>query len=118
MSAERDELDKLEGDDLLAAEYALGVLDGDVRAAVQARLVQDVVFAARVDAWNDKLAPLAESLEPTAPPASVKEQLNIRLFGESQSRSAGLAGWFESLTFWRAATGFAASAAVVAIALS
>ena len=45
--------------DMTAAEYALGVLDGDERRAAAARLVTDPAFAAEVASWEDRLSPLA-----------------------------------------------------------
>ena len=117
MSAERDKPEALEGDDLLAAEYALGVLEADARAEAQARLREDAAFAAKVEAWNAKLAPLAEGLAPQTPPASVKQQLTERLFGGDEPASKGAPGFLDSLAFWRGATAVAAGAALAAFAL-
>lgn len=46
--------------DLLAAELALGVLDGTERAAAEARAGADAGFAALVEAWRERLAPMLE----------------------------------------------------------
>ena len=53
--------------DLLAGEYVLGVLAPDERAAVERRLLDNPDLAARVAAWQVRLAPLAEDLAPVTP---------------------------------------------------
>ena len=55
----------------LAAEHALGVLSGPERAAAEARAARDPAFAALIDAWRERLAPLlAETPEASPPPAA------------------------------------------------
>lgn len=49
-----------EDDDILAAEYALGLLSPDEAAAVEARLKVDAPLSLRVAWWRDQLSPLAE----------------------------------------------------------
>jgi anti-sigma-K factor RskA len=54
--------------DMLAAEYVLGTLEGD-EAQEAARLLRvDPAFAAAVRAWEARLAPLADTVAPVAPP--------------------------------------------------
>lgn len=55
-------------DDILAAEYALGLLPPDEVAAVEARLPTDGPLSLRVAWWRDQLGSLAEdvSAEPSA----------------------------------------------------
>ncbi len=54
-------------DDMLAAEYALGLLDGADREAVQERLGIDTVLAQRVEWWRERFEPLSaqDSAEPS-----------------------------------------------------
>ena len=47
-------------DELIAAEYALGVLAGTERAAAERRIERDPTFANLVEAWEQRLAPLAD----------------------------------------------------------
>ena len=49
---ERDDID------MLAAEYVLGTLDAQERAAVDARRVREADLAAAIAAWEQRLAPL------------------------------------------------------------
>jgi len=48
-------------DDLLAAEYALGVLDPAERATIAARRQREPMLDAAISAWERQLAPLAEA---------------------------------------------------------
>ena len=52
----------------LAAEYALGLLDGTERAEARALLSSNPSFLAEVDAWTARLAPLLDEVEPSRPP--------------------------------------------------
>lgn len=82
-------------DDLIAAEYVLGTLPGDERAEARARAEVDGVFAARIRAWEDRLAPLNTNYE-EAPAPDLLPQIEDRLFGApARPRRAlfGL-GWF------------------------
>lgn len=64
MSAPRDQ----EQDDAdLAAEYVLGVLDGSTRRSVERRAAKDPAFAAEIDAWAERLGPLAAAVPPVEP---------------------------------------------------
>ncbi|MBP0618285.1 anti-sigma factor [Jiella mangrovi] len=71
----------------LAAEYALGVLSGAERRAAQRRLERDATFAADVDAWNERFAPLYEAIEPATPSSGVWPRISDEL-----SRMRRLAG--------------------------
>jgi len=98
-------------DDVLAGELALGVLSAQAYRAAQARRARDADFAARVVAWERRLAPwLAE-----VPAARVPEELWERLCRELGWRTGPRApSLWGSLVLWRSV---AALAAVVAIAL-
>jgi anti-sigma-K factor RskA len=63
--------DGFDGEDLTAAEYALGVLDREARAAVEARAEQDAAFAADILGWTVRLAPLIEEISPVEPSATL-----------------------------------------------
>jgi anti-sigma-K factor RskA len=94
---ETDDHDELSGDDLLAAEYALGVLDGPARAAAQTRIVRDHGFAALVTAWEQRLVPWAAEIEDVVPPARVWE----RVAAEIPAAPARRAGFLQSIAVWR-----------------
>ena len=63
MSGEPD----IRDDDVLAAEHALGVLSAAERAAAELRMASDPAFAADVEAWRERLAPLIDDIAAVAP---------------------------------------------------
>jgi anti-sigma-K factor RskA len=95
--------------DMTAAEYALGVLDGEERRAAAARMATDPAFAAQVLAWEDRLGPLAAEVSPSTPSPQVWTRIAAAL---------GTApGVWNNVVFWRGATvaGIAAAAASLVI---
>lgn len=66
-------------DDVLAAEYVLGVLDAPARLHAQARIAGEAMFAARVQAWEQRLAPLIDEIAPVDVPAHLWPRLRARL---------------------------------------
>ena len=112
------------GDDIVAAEYVLGVLPADERSAVAQRVEREPAFARLVDAWEQRLSPLSSAYEPVDPPAAVKAALDRRLFSQATSSSlatgpatAASSGLWASLAFWRglAAVSIAALALYAAV---
>ncbi len=59
----------------LAAEYALGVLEGDERAQALALLDTDPDFARMVDDWSRQLAPLSRLAPATPPPTDLWDRI-------------------------------------------
>ena len=54
-----------------AAERALRLNDGPADAALAARVETDPAFAAQVQAWDERFAPLYDEVEPVAAPLTV-----------------------------------------------
>lgn len=95
-------------DDALAAEYVLGVLALSERLAVQDRLRRDSAFAARITAWENRLADLNDGFG-EAPAPNLMPQIEARIFGQPAPRRRPLFGWLAgALT--------AAAVALVAVA--
>jgi anti-sigma-K factor RskA len=111
--------------DLLAAEYALGLLDGAGRRRAEARLATDNAFAAEVEAWQARLAPLAAEAGEVVPPPEMWERIAAALPPAAvaalpRGAPAPRAGLWQSLAFWRTAGLGAigvAAAAVIALAV-
>lgn len=61
--------------DLLAAEYALGLLEEDERASAHALMLENPAFAQRVKEWQDQGGEWLLEIEPVAPPVRVWENL-------------------------------------------
>ena len=59
----------------LAAEYALGTLDADERAQVEAMMSADTEFAAMVGAWEQKLGALNQMVGSVEPRAEVWDRI-------------------------------------------
>lgn len=107
-----------EGDDLLAAEYVLGVLPADERQAVARRIEADRDFAHLVDAWEGRLSPLADAYVETPPPETIKAAIDRHLFAPSPPRDAAArAGLWSSLAFWRGLAAAAVAALAIFLAL-
>ena len=107
-----------EPEDLRYAEYVLGVLDADARAAVEREIAADPGAVVEVARWQRYLLPLAEDITPAAPPDYVWARIQHELGGDrapSQHQPARVSRskWWNSLSLWR---GFAAGAAAVAVA--
>lgn len=80
------------GDEALAAEYVLHLLDADERRAFEARLREDQRLGALVTEWEAHLAGLADAIAPVAPPRSVKPLVMAAVTG-SAGRAAPAARW-------------------------
>jgi anti-sigma-K factor RskA len=106
-----------EPDDLLAAEMALGVLDGDERAAARTRVGADAAFAAAVSAWAERLAPWLDDVAAVEPPSTTLAAL-LRRITLQQPANDALPALQRKVNVWRGATGVAtALAASLALAL-
>lgn len=97
-------------DDILAAEYVLGVLSREERSAFSKRLEQDSNLRDRVRFWNEQLAPMANEVDPVTPPPGTYVAIEGRLFPAAQPA----AGWWSSLRLWRGLAIVSMAALVVA----
>jgi anti-sigma-K factor RskA len=108
-------------DDLLAAEYVLGVLPAHERQEASSRIETDIAFARLVDAWEVRLSPLASAYPEVAPPAGVKAAIDDRLFSSSAASATdaagGRAGLWSSLAFWRGLAAVAVAALTITVAI-
>lgn len=96
--------------DALAAELALGVLEGEGRAQALRLTLADPAFAALVETWGACLAPLGSDFAEADPPADLWPAIERRLGGGGATSS--------DLRWWRrAAIGSGAVAASLAVFL-
>ena len=104
-------------DDIVAAEYVLGVLPAAERTAAARRIDLEAAFARLVEQWEGYFSPLAVAYQAVEPPASVKVALDRRLFaigGAAPSTSTPQQpGLWSSLALWRGL----AAAAIAAFAI-
>ncbi|MBI0476432.1 anti-sigma factor [Sphingomonas sp. MA1305] len=73
--------------DMTAAELALGVLEGEERAAANRRLLADPVFARDVARWRAHFATLFAEVPEVAPPPQLEERI-LAALDPAQDRDA------------------------------
>jgi len=107
------------GDDLLAAEYVLGVLPADERQIASGRIDAETGFARLVDSWEVHLSPMAAAYAEVEPPATVKPAIDRRLFSSTaaSTTTAPSGSLWASLAFWRGLTAAALAALVLYVAV-
>jgi anti-sigma-K factor RskA len=106
----------MDEDQALAGELALRVLSPDEEAAARVREAADPGFAAHVEAWNDRLAGLADGIAPVEPSPWVWPRVEAGLTPPTAAND-------NSVVFWRrwaiGSTGLlAASVAAVIVLLA
>jgi len=94
----------------LAAEYVLGTLKGGARRRFEAWLLQDAALRAEVQAWQERIAPMAEFAPAAQPGPEVWDGIarRLRLPGHEPGPA-----WWKSLAFWRGLAAASAAGAVV-----
>jgi anti-sigma-K factor RskA len=100
--------------DRLAAEYVLGTMPWRARRRFEAQLKTSPALRAAVSQWESLLTPMASSVPALTPPRRVWQNIQKRIHGDAGA--VARSGWWYSLGFWRATTGFAL-AAVLALGL-
>jgi anti-sigma-K factor RskA len=92
-------------EDLRYAEYVLGVLDADARAALEREIARDPKAAAEVARWQKHLLPLAEDVAPVAPPdyvwARVRSTLGMAAFEPRTSIAPQRLSLWQNAALWR-----------------
>ena len=105
--SERDAMDSK--DDLLVAEYVLGVLPHEERIVLTRRLEVEGGLRDRLAFWEDRLDAMAQELAPVQPPAELLGAVERRLYDATPTRR----GLWQSLGFWRALTAALFAALVI-----
>jgi anti-sigma-K factor RskA len=100
----------LPDDELLAAEYALGVLAGTERAAAERLIQRDRNFARMVGEWEQRLTPWAREIEEVSPPPHIWNAIETALPAQALQRTS----LWQNLMFWR---GFAIAGALATACL-
>lgn len=75
--------------DLLAAELALGVLDGDARAEAERLMLANPIFAEAVEAWRERLAAIALEAEDVMTPPALWDRVSAAIDAEREQRVQG-----------------------------
>ena len=100
----------------LAAELALGALEGAELERARAMAASDPDFRNEVARWSGRLSPLLDDVEPVAPPGDVWRGIEARLGG--QAANDNIVALKRRVGIWRGvAAGMTALAASLAIIL-
>ena len=94
--------------DALAVEYVLGTMRGAARRRFEALLPAHVELRRATAAWQERLLPLTEAIDPVEPPGEVWRRISDRL----DRRKSVATGTWQRLSFWRGLTAFASVAAI------
>jgi len=94
--------------DALAVEYVLGTMRGAARRRFEALLPAHVELRRATAAWQERLLPLTEAIDPVEPPGEVWRRISDRL---DRRKSVATGAW-QRLSFWRGLTAFASVAAI------
>lgn len=96
-------------DNITAAEYALGVLQGQARDVFAKRIENDLALANIVRQWDEHFADFAGEIASEQPPQHIEKALESRLFSAEPKPSL-----WNSLSLWR---GLAIASLATAIAV-
>ena len=110
--------DMPQGDALIAAEYVIGLLEGEDLLAARGRAASDPAFAALVAQWEQRLAPLLDEVRGAEPSPEIwqriEEEIGLRTAREDD-RVVALSG---EVTRWKWIAGLTSAAAAVALAFA
>ena len=98
----------------LAAEYALGILEGEELVKARGLAASDADFASAVEEWNERLAPLFDEMGEETPPEAVWQRVKAGIDSDRGGDVVDLKrrlGWWKGMT--AAASAIAASLALV-----
>lgn len=102
------------GDDILVAEYVLGVLDATEHDRVRRLIADNPLLQAEETFWQSRLSTLDENFEEVHAPANAWSGIEGKLF-ETTAQTGPMASFWDSLNFWRGLASGAAAVAVMAI---
>jgi anti-sigma-K factor RskA len=80
-------------DDMLAAELALGVLEGDERGEALRRQLADPAFAAEVEIWRERFARMFAEWPEAVPADDVEGRVMGELMGAANDPAPSRRGW-------------------------
>lgn len=117
MSGEPDKEKPVTRDDpLIAAEWSLGLLEGEELIAARAKHAIDPDFAWRKQWWDDWFAPLSDEIAPAEPSPAVWQRIAARI-DAPEPVSAEVIALEARVTRWRWIAALTSAAAAVALVL-
>ena len=110
MSSDWDSDGSEGGDDVLVAEYALGLLPAAERQAFERRLRDDQALRRELELWQGRFGDLDQGFAEVPAPANAWKGIETRLFPAAVRSS-----WWDSLALWRGLAGAGVAVAVAAV---
>ncbi|MEL6877112.1 MAG: anti-sigma factor [Pseudomonadota bacterium] len=117
------EQDDIKRDDpMLAAEFSLGLLEGEELLTARGKLASDPEFAARKEWWDNWFAPWTDEVAGAEPSAEVWDHIAARVLAASEGSGATGAQVIELQSLkdkvrrWQWTAGITSAAAAVALA--
>lgn len=106
-------------DPMLAAEYSLGLLEGEDLLTARGKMTEGGIFVSRKDWWDNWFIPLSDELDVAAPSAEVWQRINEAIAAKETGEDAGaeVIALKDRLRNWQIAGSAAAAAAVAAVSL-
>jgi anti-sigma-K factor RskA len=109
---------ELSPEELLAAEFALGLLEGEALLEARGRFAREPHFAARVAWWEDRVAPLLDELGGAEPGPELWARIE-RAIAEGGRPGEGASGEVvllrQKLRYWQATAAMAMAASIAAL---
>lgn len=116
--------DDMAGDDLprddamLAAEYAIGLLEGEELLAARGRVANDPGFAALVAGWEDRLAPLLDEIGGAQPTPEVWSRIEAEIGLRTAGDDSRIVSLNSQLRRWKWTAALTSAAAALALAFA
>ena len=104
-------------DAMLAAEHALGLLEGEELLDARGRLATDEEFAWRREWWDGWFAPLTDEVAGMEPRAHVWEAIDARVNAATVSEGGDVVDLQSRLRRWQWTAGLTSAAATVMLAV-
>ncbi len=106
-------------DPMLAAEYSLGLLEGEELLTARGKMTDGGIFVSRKDWWDNWFIPLSDEMDGAAPDAQLWERIDSAVNAKESGTDAGadVIALKQRLRNWQIAGSTAAAAAVAAVVL-
>jgi anti-sigma-K factor RskA len=124
MSGPEDNTPEVQRDDpMIAAEWALGLLEGEELLAARGKYATDPDFAWRKEWWDDWFAPLSDAIPGAEPGAHVWDGIAARVTAQKaataapEAPAANVVELQAKVRRWQWVAGISSMAAAVALAL-
>ncbi|MEL7687649.1 anti-sigma factor [Citromicrobium bathyomarinum] len=106
---------ELAGDERQAAEYAMGLLEGEALLATRGRIAREPAFAGLVAQWEKRLVPMLDDVEGLAPPPELWSRIASDI--EDGAGESEVVSLHRRVVLWQRVAAGSAVAAMAALAL-